>query len=199
MAGFNHGQQLGLSASCTPASTYAVARWQLSWLTFSQDPVEHYLDLPGAVEINSAARLWSPRDVSKHEVSHGTCMSIQQIIPWTLVDRMYNRCHSENVARCQHTETALTCFNLLSKLPRHGPSSHKWQRLCTRLSRREQLGWTVAQGPGRGNQKWFMVEGAIISMHGGKFECLDYHTGTENVYMHECHGNSNQQLDQKKL
>lgn len=35
-----------------------------------------------------------------------------------------------------------------------------------------------------------MIDGTIISVHDGK--CLDYHTGTTNVYMHECHDGSNQ-------
>ena len=35
-----------------------------------------------------------------------------------------------------------------------------------------------------------MVNGNMYSLHNGK--CLDYHTGTNNVYMHDCHDGSNQ-------
>ncbi|CAJ1365960.1 unnamed protein product [Effrenium voratum] len=35
-----------------------------------------------------------------------------------------------------------------------------------------------------------MVNGNIYSLHDAK--CLDYHTGTDNVYMHDCHDGSNQ-------
>jgi hypothetical protein len=46
------------------------------------------------------------------------------------------------------------------------------------------------------NQMWYMIDGTIISVHDGK--CLDYHTGTTNVYMHECHDGSNQMLASSK-
>ena len=35
-----------------------------------------------------------------------------------------------------------------------------------------------------------MLDGNIMSLFDGK--CLDYHTGTRNVYMHECHDGANQ-------
>eukprot|EP00439_Symbiodinium_sp_Y106_P077691 s2610_g16.t1 len=88
--------------------------------------------VPGAVQITS--------------VSEGTCMSINEIIPWKLVISQDGRCMD------YHTDGSNNVY--------------------------------IAACHGNANQQWYMLDGNILSMMDNK--CLDAHTSTDNVYMHEC-------------
>ncbi|CAE7846957.1 ath [Symbiodinium microadriaticum] len=121
----SHNSLLGMSASCTAASTYGAA-------------VQHTIAVPGAVQITS--------------VSEGTCMSINEIIPWKLVIAEDSRCMDY----------------------RQDGSNNVYIHSCH----------------GNNNQQWYMLDGNIISMRDNK--CVDAHISTGNVYMHECHDGANQ-------
>lgn len=167
----SHNSLLGMSASCTAASTYG-------------DAVQHTIAVPGAVQITS--------------VSEGTCMSINEIIPWKLVISQDGRCMD------YHTDGSNNVYIAAC----HGNANQQWYMLDGNIlsmmdnkcldAHTSTDNVYMHECHDGANQKWYFDEdtGAIRSEYDHR--CLDK-ASTDNLYMHDCHGNGNQQFARQEM
>ncbi|CAE7276621.1 unnamed protein product, partial [Symbiodinium natans] len=170
----SHNSELGMSATCTAASTYG-------------DPISHTIPVPGAVTITS--------------VSEGTCMSINRIIPWRLVEQHSSGCmdDSGNAARNVYVHKC------------HNGNNQLWYMLggniftlrdhkCLDYSMDGSDNVYMHECHDGANQKWYFDEDkkAIRSEHDHR--CLDMSLNPwGNLYVHDCHFKTNQQFVREEM
>jgi len=170
--GFQSNSHLGMSATCTAASTYGNA-------------VEKTLPLPGSITITSE--------------SEGTCMSIHRIVPWRLkVRQADNGCldykHNGNVY-------IHTCHDGLNQqwymLDGNIISVHDNKCLDAHLGTKNVYMHECHDGA---NQKWYWDEDTAQIRSEHDHRCLDMSLdGNNNIYMYPCHDGNNQKFDRNEI
>ena len=169
--GFSYNGLLGMSATCTAASTYG-------------DAVEHTLSVPGDIKITS--------------VSDGTCMSIHRIVPFRLRVQLgetwwclrYDSESNVDTASCSDDNGQkwyMINGNIISL--KNG--------LC--LDVNTGTSNVYMHGCHNGdNQKFYWDEDDKDLRSEWNHKCLD-RNHENNIYMHPCTGGENQKFDFDKV
>jgi len=173
----SHNSQLGMSATCTAASTYG-------------DPIQHTIPVPGAITITS--------------VSEGTCMSINRIIPWKLIEQSTNGC-VDDFASGQRNVYVHPCHNENNQLwyMLDGNIFTLYDHKCLDYAMDGSDNVYMHECHDGANQKWYFDEDndAIRSVYDHR--CLDMNEGPSsqnaNIYMHDCHFKPNQQFVREEV
>ncbi|CAJ1384314.1 unnamed protein product [Effrenium voratum] len=158
-----------MSGDCTAASTYGAL----------VGPVT--LDVPGHVTITSA--------------SHGTCMSINHVIPWTLTTVHNSKCLDYAFGTDANNVYSHNC---------HGNDNQQWYMVNGNIySLHDAKCLDYHTGTDNvymhdchdgSNQKWYFDEDTKAIRSEYDHRCLDV-AGTDNVYVQTCHFQTNQQWD----
>ncbi|CAE7233174.1 unnamed protein product [Symbiodinium natans] len=184
--GFSSNGHLGMSATCTAASTYGAA-------------VEKTLPLPGHIQITSE--------------SEGTCMSIHRIVPWHLVVRHGQKCmdyitSDKNVQmyNCHHAHNQMWYTldgNIISmhdgKCLDYDVGTESRAGREGALKALNQRNVFMHECHDEPNQKWYWDEDTAQIRSEHDHRCLDMALdGSHNIYIHNCHDDNNQKFDSRE-